>query len=106
MQAPAFAARCMKKSPAHTRHSLFASATVAPRSTAARAGFKPAAPLTAAMTQSAGRAATWIGDRGKPYAEFLRQFCQPLHIGMGGQGLDPIAVTRGSQQIHRAVADR
>src|SRR3984885_11797495 len=57
MQAPAFAARCMKKSPAHTRHSLFASATVAPRSTAASAGFNPAAPLMAAMTQSDGRAA-------------------------------------------------
>ena len=50
-------ARCMKKSPAQTRHSLFASATVAPRSTAASAGFNPAAPLTAAITQSAGRAA-------------------------------------------------
>src|ERR1700733_3166936 len=57
MQAPAFAARCMKKSPAHTRHSLFASATVAPRSTAASAGFSPAAPLTAAIIQYAGRAA-------------------------------------------------
>ena len=57
MQAPAFDARCMKKSPAQTRHSLLASATVAPRSTAASAGFNPAAPLTAAMTQSAGRAA-------------------------------------------------
>ena len=60
MQAPAFAARCMKKSPAQTRHSLLASATVAPRSTAASAGFKPAAPLTAAITQSAGRAAASI----------------------------------------------
>ena len=57
MQAPAFDARCMKKSPAQTRHSLLASATVAPRSTAASAGFNPAAPLTAAITQSAGRAA-------------------------------------------------
>ena len=57
MQAPAFCARCMKKSPAQTRHSLLASATVAPRSTAASAGFRPAAPLTAAITQSAGRAA-------------------------------------------------
>src|SRR6185437_1008030 len=57
MQARAVTARCMKKSPAQTRHSLLASATVAPRSTAASAGFNPAAPLTAAMTQSAGRAA-------------------------------------------------
>src|SRR5947209_5473405 len=55
MQAPAFAARCMKKSPAHTRHSLFASAMVVPRSTAASAGLSPAAPLTAAINQSAGR---------------------------------------------------
>src|SRR6185437_6618695 len=57
MQGRAVTARCMKKSPAQTRHSLLASATVAPRSTAASAGFNPAAPLTAAIIQSAGRAA-------------------------------------------------
>ena len=104
MQAPAFAARCMKKSPAQTRHSLLASATVAPRSTAASAGFSPAAPLTAAITQSAGRAAASmialspaphsvpragkrilqfakaarIGDGGKARVEFARQFRQRL----------------------------
>ncbi|MGY4240727.1 hypothetical protein ACVIIZ_002135 [Bradyrhizobium sp. USDA 4523] len=60
MQAPAFLARSMKISPAQTKHSLLASATVAPRSTAASAGFSPAAPLTAAITQSAGRAAASI----------------------------------------------
>ena len=57
MQAPALAARCMKKSPAQTRHSLLASAMVAPRSTAASAGFSPAAPDTAAISQSDGRSA-------------------------------------------------
>ena len=132
MQAPAFAARCMKKSPAQTRHSLFASATAAPRSTAASAGFNPAAPLTAAITQSAGRAAASmmalspaphsvpragkrvlqfakprrIGDRGKPRVEFAGQLGQRLHIGVRGQRLDLITVARAAQQIHGAVADR
>ena len=41
--------RAHEKSPAQTRHSLLASATVAPRSTAA-AQASPAAPLTAAIT--------------------------------------------------------
>ncbi len=55
---PAFAARCMKKSPAQTRHSLLAKRHR--RAAVDRgqcAGFNPAAPLTAAITQSAGRAA-------------------------------------------------
>ena len=51
------AARRMNSAPAQTRHSLLASATVAPRSTAASVGRKPAAPVIAAITQSAGRAA-------------------------------------------------
>ena len=132
MQAPAFAARCMKKSPAQTRHSLLASATVAPRSTAASAGFSPAAPLTAAITQSAGRAAAsmmalspaphsmrragqrilqfaearGIGDRRKACAEFLCELGQRLHIAVRRQRLDPIAIARAAQQVHRAVADR
>ena len=117
MQAPAFAARCMKKSPAQTRHSLFASATVAPRSTAASAGFNPAAPLTAAITQSAGRDAasiialspaphsvrvpasasfnretSGIGDSRETRAEFFRQLRQPLHIAVCGQRFDPVTV--------------
>ena len=45
----------MNTSPAQTRHSLLASATVTPRSAAAIAGFSPAAPLIAAITQFAGR---------------------------------------------------
>ena len=132
MQAPAFAARCMKKSPAQTKHSLLASATVAPRSTAASAGFNPAAPLTAAITQSAGRAAAsmmalspaphsmpgagqgvlqfgktrGVGDRSESRAEFPGEFGQRFDIGIRGQRLDRIAVARAAQQIHGAVADR
>ena len=53
--APVAAALRMNSAPAQTRHSLLASATVAPRSTAASVGFSPAAPLIAAITQSAGR---------------------------------------------------
>ena len=37
----------MNRPPAQTRHSLLASATVAPRSTAASVGFSPTAPLIA-----------------------------------------------------------
>ena len=55
--APALAARRMNRPPAQTRHSLLASATVAPRSMAASVGFNPTAPLIAAITQSAGRCA-------------------------------------------------
>ena len=132
MQAPAFAARCMKKSPAQTRHSLLASATVAPRSTAASAGFSPAAPLTAAITQSAGRAAAsmtalspaaafdaragqrvlelaearGIGDRRKARAELAGELRQRLDIAVRGQRLDAVALARAAQQIDRAVADR
>ena len=47
----------MNIAPAQTRHSLLASATVAPRLAAASVGFSPTEPLTAAITQSAGRSA-------------------------------------------------
>ena len=59
-QAPFFSAVRMNTSPAQTRHSLLASATVTPRSAAAIAGFSPAAPLIAAITQFAGRCAASI----------------------------------------------
>ena len=42
--APTLAARRMNRLPAQTRHSLLASATVAPRSIAARVGLRPMAP--------------------------------------------------------------
>ncbi len=58
--APAAAARCIKMLPAQTRHSLLASATMAPRSAAASVGASPAAPVIAAITQSAGRCAASI----------------------------------------------
>ncbi len=47
----------MKISPAHTRHSLLASATRRPCETAASVGGNPAAPMMPAITQSAGRVA-------------------------------------------------
>ena len=47
-----------------------------------------------------------IGDRRKPRAEFLRKFRQPIDVGIGGQRLDTVAIARGPQQIHGAVADR
>ena len=47
----------ISSAPAQTRHSLVASATMAPRRTAASVGSRPAAPTIAAITQSAGRAA-------------------------------------------------
>ena len=54
---PARLASAMKRSPALTRHSLFASATRAPDLTAASVGASPAAPTIAATTRSTGRAA-------------------------------------------------
>ena len=57
---PFCAARRMNNAPAQTRHSLLASATVPPRSTAASVGSSPVAPAIAAMTQSAGRWAASI----------------------------------------------
>ena len=132
MQAPALAARSMKKSPAQTRHSLLASATVAPRSTAASAGFKPAAPDTAAISQSAGRSAAstmalspaplampvpasaarssssldCISDGHEARVEFLGQLDHAFDVAVGGQRLHLVPLGRGSQQIHGAVADR
>ena len=47
-----------------------------------------------------------IGDRRKSRVELHRQLRQRLDVGIGGQRLDLIAVGRGPQQIHRAVADR
>ena len=51
------APRAMNRAPAQTRHSLLASATMAPRRTAASVGASPAAPTMPAITHSAGRAA-------------------------------------------------
>jgi len=47
-----------------------------------------------------------IGDRRKFCAELLRKLGQALHIGIRRERFDPIAVGRGTQQIHRTVADR
>jgi len=51
------APRPQNNAPAQTKHSLFASATVAPRSAAASVGARLAAPVIAAITHSAGRCA-------------------------------------------------
>ncbi len=77
-----------------------------------RRGFNDRAFASAAFGACAGESifqlgeATRIGDSRKPRAEFPGQFRQPLHIGMRGQRLDLVAVARGPEQIHRAVADR
>ena len=54
--APWRAISAMIRSPAQTRVSLLASATTAPRRTAASVASRPAAPTMADITQSAGRA--------------------------------------------------
>src|SRR6185312_9566093 len=69
--APALAARRMNRLPAQTRHSLFARATVAPRSIAAIVGLRPTEPLIAAITQSAGRSADSI-NASSPAAASIR----------------------------------
>src|SRR5512143_1095147 len=69
--APVLAARRMKMLPAQTRHSLFANATVAPRSIAASVGLSPTEPLIAAITQSAGRCAASI-SASSPAAASIR----------------------------------
>ncbi len=48
----------------------------------------------------------WVGDGGKARVELLRKLRQIPDIAVGGQRLDPISIGSGSQQIHRAVADR
>ncbi len=62
--APAAATSRIISWPAETRHSLLASATTAPRRTAASVGRRPAAPTIAAITQSAGIKAASITASG------------------------------------------
>ena len=114
MQAPAFAARCMKKSPAQTRHSLLASATAAPRSTAAnarlqsgraahrrhhpvggpRGGLDDGALAGAAFDAGAGQRIFQfaeprrIGDGGKARVEFAGELGERFDIAIRGQRLD------------------
>ena len=130
--APAAAARRMNSAPAQTRHSLLASATVAPRSAAASVGLRLVAPVIAAITQSAGRCAAsttasapaaasmpepdssalsspysvGIGDGGKARAELARQLRKRGGVAMRGHRLDPIALGILPQQIDRARTDR
>ena len=122
----------MNSAPAQTRHSLLASATVAPRSTAASVGFSPAAPVIAAITQSAGRCAASIkapspaaasmplpdkrvlqfadrppGRRPPQTGRRVRaQFVRARRIALRGHRLDAIAFGSRLMQIDRAGADR
>ena len=130
--APAAAARRMNSAPAQTRHSLLASATVAPRSAAASVGLRLVAPVIAAITQSAGRCAASttavgagrgldagagklgfefavsirIGNCGKARAEFAREKRQRLGVAMRGYGFDAIATGFLPEQIDGARPDR
>ena len=95
--APAAAARRMNRPPAQTRHSLLASATVAPRFAAASVGSSPAAPLIAAITQSAGRSAAST-SASRPARRFdagagraVLQFAIGGGIGDGGEARAELA---------------
>ena len=47
-----------------------------------------------------------VGDRDKARIELACKLRQCLHIAVRGQRLDAVAIARGPQQIHGAVADR
>ncbi len=47
-----------------------------------------------------------IGHRDKARIELLCELGEPLNIAVAGQRLDPVAIRRGAQQVHGAVADR
>ena len=125
--APDFAARRMNRLPAQTRHSLLASATVAPRSIAASVGFKPdraadrrhdpvgrtlrgfeqsvlaGRGLDAAAGQCIFEIAVGggIGDHGKLRAELARDVCERRRVAPRGDGLDP--KRSGSRLIRSSV---
>ena len=118
----------MNSAPAQTRHSLLASATVAPRSAAASVGFRPAAPLIAAITQSAGRSAASIsgglaarrfdagagervlqlaigrriGDGREARAELARELRERGGVAVRGHRLDAVAAVAALEQIDGA----
>ncbi len=130
--APAAAARRMNRSPAQTRVSLLASATMAPRSAAASVGLSPAAPVIAPITHSAGRCAASttasspaaasmpvpasaslrfaigcrIGDRGEARVKIARHACKRGSVLACGHCLDPISAALAPEQIDGARADR
>ena len=115
--APVAAARRMNSAPAQTRHSLLASATVAPRSIAASVGRRPMAPAIAPITQSAGRSAASfsavfaggrfdagarqraleivvgrrIGNDRKARADLAGHLCEQRRVAPRGERLDAIA---------------
>ena len=122
----------MNSVPAQTRHSLLASATVAPRATAASVGRSPAAPVIAAITQSAGRCSSLddrirargrldpgsgervlefgitfrVGDAATRASSSRASLASALAFFGSGDRLDPIAARLALEQIDRAGADR
>ena len=62
-----------------------ASATVAPRSIAASVGLRPAAPLIAAITQSAGRCAASTSASSPAAASMPRAGQRVFEIAIGGR---------------------
>ena len=130
--APAAAARRMNSAPAQTRHSLLASATVAPRSAAASVGSRLVGagdrghhpiggPLRrlddgrgtgGSLDAGAGKLGfefairVGIGDGGKARAELARQARQRRGIAVRGHRRDAIAGGILPQQIDGARTDR
>ena len=118
----------MNSEPADTRHSLVASATMAPRRTASKVAGRPAAPTIAAITQSLGdggradqslgpaAASTLlpesarlsvaigrgIGDHGELGPVRLREGRQVLQLADSRSGLDPKAI-RNRRAIRSSV---
>ena len=75
----------MNSAPAHTRHSLLASATTAPRSSAANVGLRPAAPVMAAITQSAGQFAASMTAPSPAAAAMPEPGQALLQLGIAGR---------------------
>ena len=118
-------------SPAQTSASLLASATIAPRRMAASVAARPAAPVIAAMVQSAGSAAAAttcsgpaatsipvpasasrrrgiagrIGNHRPLGLQGDRLLGQQPDIAAGDQRADPEALGCGGEQFHRLGAD-
>ena len=92
----------MKSGPAQTRHSLFASATSAPRRTASIVGARPAAPTIADMTQSEGRAAASLSAEGPaPTSMFKPASASRAAVRLPGSAT---AAKRGFRRRHASTS--
>src|SRR6185436_2819137 len=127
--APAAAARRMNSAPAQTSVSLFASATIAPRSAAASVGLRPAAPVIAPITHSVGRLdqtafarprrdsapgqrrfeiaiASRIAHHRETRAQFARERGKRFGVRIGAHGLHAKTGALALEQVDGAGADR